>query len=40
LRRDVKRILNRYGYPPDQQLAATENVVKQAELIADDLNNQ
>jgi len=40
LRRDVKRILNRYGYPPDQQLMATENVVKQAELIADDLNNQ
>jgi len=40
LRRDVKRILNRYGYPPDQQLIATENVVKQAELIADYLNNQ
>ncbi len=37
LRRDVKRILNRYGYPPDQQLIATENVLKQAELMADDL---
>ncbi|MCX7997072.1 MAG: DUF3387 domain-containing protein [Patescibacteria group bacterium] len=37
LRRDVKRILNRYGYPPDQQLIATENVLKQAELIADEL---
>ncbi len=35
LRRDVKRILNRYGYPPDQQLAATENVLKQAELLAE-----
>lgn len=38
LRRDVKRILNRYGYPPDQQLIATENVLKQAELIADELS--
>jgi len=38
LRRDVKRILNRYGYPPDQQLIATENILKQAELIADELN--
>ncbi len=37
LRRNVKRILNRYGYPPDQQLIATENVLKQAELMADDL---
>lgn len=38
LRRDVKRILNRHGYPPDQQLNATENVLKQAELIADELS--
>lgn len=38
LRRDVKRILNRYGYPPDQQLIATENVLKQAELMADELS--
>ena len=38
LRRDVKRILNRYGYPPDQQLIATENVLKQAELMANELN--
>jgi len=37
LRRDVKRILNRYGYPPDQQLIATENILKQAELMADEL---
>lgn len=36
LRRDVKRILNRYGYPPDQQLIATENVLKQAEMLAED----
>lgn len=38
LRRDVKRILNRYGYPPDEQLVATENVLKQAELMADELS--
>ncbi len=37
LRRDVKRILNRYGYPPDEQLVATENVLKQAELLANEL---
>jgi len=40
LRRDVKRILNRYGYPPDQQLIATENVLKQAEMMADELNGE
>lgn len=38
LRRDVKRILNRYGYPPDEQLMATENVLKQAELMADEFS--
>ncbi|MBT4540808.1 DUF3387 domain-containing protein, partial [Candidatus Woesearchaeota archaeon] len=37
LRRDVKRILSRYGYPPDEQLIATENVLKQAELMASEL---
>ncbi|MFA5162771.1 MAG: type I restriction endonuclease subunit R [Elusimicrobiales bacterium] len=40
LRRDVKRILNRYGYPPDEQLAATDNVLKQAEIMADELGEQ
>lgn len=39
LRRDVKRILNSYGYPPDEQLIATENVLKQAELMANELND-
>lgn len=39
LRRDVKRILNKYGYPPDEQLIATENVLKQAVLMADELND-
>lgn len=32
----VKRLLRQYGYPPDKQLLATENVLKQAELLADD----
>jgi len=37
LRRHVKRILNKYGYPPDMQLLATETVLKQAEMIANEL---
>ena len=40
LRRDVKRILNKFGYPPDEQLVATENVLKQAELLANELKNR
>lgn len=36
LRVIVKRTLRKYGYPPDQQLMATENVLKQAELLADE----
>ena len=32
----VKRILRRYGYPPDLQEAATETVLEQAELLAAD----
>jgi type I restriction enzyme R subunit len=35
----VKRILRKYGYPPDMQLLATETVLKQAELIAEELTN-
>lgn len=31
----VKRTLRKYGYPPDKQLAATETILKQAELLAD-----
>lgn len=30
----VKRILRRFGYPPDLQEAATRTVVQQAELFA------
>ncbi len=33
----VKRVLRQYGYPPDMQALATETVLKQAELIADEL---
>lgn len=32
----VKRTLNQYGYPPDKQAIATETVLKQAELFADE----
>lgn len=35
----VKRILRKYGYPPDMQMLATETVLKQAELIANELTN-
>jgi len=34
LRLKVKKILRKYGYPPDKQQKATETVLKQAELIA------
>lgn len=37
LRVIVKRTLRLYGYPPDMQKLATETVLKQAELIADEL---
>ncbi len=33
----VKRVLRQYGYPPDMQTLATETVLKQAELIAEEL---
>jgi len=32
----VKRILRKYGYPPDKQEKATMTVLQQAELIAKD----
>ncbi|WP_071145649.1 type I restriction endonuclease subunit R [Bacteroides ihuae] len=35
----VKRLLRRFGYPPDMQLLATETVLKQAEKIAEELIN-
>ena len=33
----VKRLLRRFGYPPDMQLLATETVINQAEKIAEEL---
>ena len=35
----VKRLLRRYGYPPDMQMLATETVLKQAERIAEEILN-
>ena len=35
----VKRTLRQFGYPPDMQKLATETVLKQAELIANELTN-
>ncbi|MDM8515051.1 DUF3387 domain-containing protein, partial [Desulfobacterales bacterium HSG16] len=32
----VKRTLRQFGYPPDMQKLATETVLKQAELIAEE----
>lgn len=34
LRVIIKRILRRFGYPPDKQVKATETVLEQAELLA------
>ncbi|MDX9784987.1 MAG: type I restriction endonuclease subunit R [Spirochaetia bacterium] len=36
----VKRILRKYGYPPDMEILATETVLKQAELIAEELTKE
>lgn len=33
----VKRLLRKYGYPPDMQMLATETVLKQAEMIANEI---
>jgi type I restriction enzyme R subunit len=33
----IKRLLRRFGYPPDMQLLATETVIKQAEMISAEL---
>jgi len=35
----VKRTLRQFGYPPDMQMLATETVLKQAEMIANELTN-
>lgn len=33
----IKRLLRRFGYPPDMQMLATETVIKQAEMISAEL---
>jgi type I restriction enzyme, R subunit len=35
----VKRILRKFGYPPDMQMLATDTVLKQAEMIANELTS-
>lgn len=35
----VRRTLNKYGYPPDKQQKAIDTVLKQAELLADNLTS-
>lgn len=37
LRVIIKRTLRKYGYPPDMELLATDTVLKQAEMIAEEL---
>ena len=34
MRRMVKRILRRYGYPPDKQQVATQTILEQAEFLS------
>jgi type I restriction enzyme R subunit len=34
LRRLVKRVLRKYGYPPDRQEKATQTVLEQAETLS------
>ncbi len=36
----IKRTLRAYGYPPDLEKLATENILKQAELLADELTEK
>jgi type I restriction enzyme R subunit len=40
LRRNIRRILRKYGYPPDLQEKAVQTVIEQAKLLADDLLKQ
>jgi type I restriction enzyme R subunit len=36
MRVSIKRMLKKYGYPPDKQKLATENILRQAELLCRD----
>ena len=37
LRRNIRRILRKHGYPPDPQEKAVQTVIDQAKLLAEDL---
>jgi type I restriction enzyme R subunit len=39
MRLAVKKILIKYGYPPDMTLKATETVLEQAKLLANDISS-
>jgi type I restriction enzyme R subunit len=36
----VKKILRKYNYPPDMEIKATETVLEQAKLLANDLSEK
>ncbi len=40
LRVYVKKLLNKYGYPPDKQEQATKTVLEQAEVLCKDWGNE
>lgn len=40
MRLAVKKILRKHGYPPDMELKATETVLEQAKLLANDFSNK
>ncbi len=37
MRRTIRRLLSKYGYPPDAQEAATQLVIRQAVLMAENI---
>jgi type I restriction enzyme R subunit len=37
LRRNIRRILRKYGYPPDKQEKAIQTVIEQAKLLAEEM---
>ncbi|MCK9500128.1 MAG: DUF3387 domain-containing protein, partial [Bacteroidales bacterium] len=37
LRRNVRRVLRKFGYPPDLQEKAVDTVITQAKMLAEDL---
>ena len=39
MRRTIRRLLSKYGYPPDAQEAATQLVIRQAEMMAENLTS-